>query len=86
LLLSVLVTTGNVQDRPGGKQLLTRLYKRLHLPRLKLLWADAFYCGQPFIDWVKATFGWFGKLLGANDDRKGFHVLPCRWAVERTFG
>lgn len=57
LLLLVLVTPGNVQDKPGGKQLLTRLYPRLALPRLQLLWADGGYGGQPFVDWVKATFG-----------------------------
>jgi len=86
LLLSVLVTTGNVQDKPGGKQLLTQLYQRLHLPRLKLLWADAGYRGQPFVDWVKTTFGWVWEVVKRNDDLKGFHVLPRRWVVERTFG
>ena len=86
LLLSVLVTTGNVQDKPGGKQLLTRLYQRLHLPRLKLLWADAGYRGQPFADWVKTTFGWVWEVVKRNDDLKGFHVLSRRWVVERTFG
>ena len=86
LLLSVLVTTGNVQDKPGGKQLLTQLYQRLHLPRLKLLWADAGYRGQPFADWVKTTFGWVWEVVKRNDDLKGFHVLPRRWVVERTFG
>lgn len=86
LLLSVLVTTGNVQDKPGGKQLLTQLGQRLHLPRLKLLWADAGYRGQPFADWVKTTFGWVWEVVKRNDDLKGFHVLPRRWVVERTFG
>ena len=86
LLLLVLVTTGNVQDKPGGKQLLSQLYQRLHLPRLKLLWADAGYRGQPFADWVKTSFGWVWEVVKRNDDLKGFHVLPRRWVVERTFG
>ena len=86
LLLLVLVTTGNVQDKPGGKQLLTQLRQRLQLPRLQLLWADGGYGGQPFTDWVKDTFGWIWKVVKRNDDVKGFHVLPRRWVVERTFG
>jgi len=86
LLLLVLVTTGNVQDKPGGKQLLTQLGQRLHLPRLQLLWADGGYRGQPFADWVKATFGWVWQVVKRNDEVKGFHVLPRRWVVERTFG
>lgn len=86
LLLLVLVTTGDVQDRPGGKQLLTQLDQRLQLPRLQLLWADGGYRGQPFADWVKVTFGWIWQVVKRNDDVKGFHVLPRRWVVERTFG
>lgn len=86
LLLLVLVTTGNVQDKPGGKQLLTQLRQHLPLPRLRLLWADGGYRGQPFADWVNATFGWVWQVVKRNDDVKGFHVLPRRWVVERTFG
>lgn len=86
LLLSVLVTTGDVQDKPGGQQLLTQLQQHLHLPRLKLLWADAGYWGQPFADWVKNAFGWVWQVVKRNDDVKGFQVLPRRWVVERTFG
>jgi putative transposase len=86
LLLSVLVTTGNVQDRPGGQQLLTQLQQQVRPPRLKLLWADAGYRGQSFADWVKASFGWVWQVVKRNDDVKGFHVLPRRWVVERTFG
>ena len=86
LLLSVLVTTGDVQDKPGGRQLLTQLQQHLHLPRLKLLWADAGYRGQPFADWVKNAFGWVWQVVKRNDDVKGFQVLPHRWVVERTFG
>ena len=86
LLLLIIVTAGNVQDKPGGKQLLTQLRQRLHLPRLQLLWADGGYGGQPFVDWVKATFGWIWEVVKRNADVKGFHVLPRRWVVERTFG
>lgn len=86
LLLTVLVTTANVQDKPGGKLLLTQLHQRLQLPRLQLIWADGGYGGQPFFDWVQATFGWIWQVIKRNTDVKGFYVLPRRWVVERTFG
>lgn len=86
LLLLVLVTPASVQDKPGGKQLLTRLSQRLALPRLQLLWADGGYGGQPFADWVKTTFGWIWQVVKRNQTVKGFEVLARRWVVERTFG
>jgi putative transposase len=86
LLLMVLVTTADVQDRPGAKQLLSQLQEQLALPRLKLIWADAGYGGNPFREWVKTTFGWLWEVIKRNDDRRGFYVLPRRWVVERTFG
>lgn len=85
LLLTVLVTPGNVQDKPGGRLLLTQLQQQLPLPRLKLLWADGGYRGQPFVDWVKVHFGWIWQVVKRRDDQQGFEVLPRRWVVERTF-
>ncbi len=86
LLLLVLVTAADVQDKPGGKQLLTQLKQQLSLPRLQLIWADGGYGGQPFANWVRDTFGWLWQVVKRNDDVKGFQVLPRRWVVERTFG
>lgn len=86
LLLLVLVTAANVQDKPGAKQLLAQLQERLDLPRLQLLWADGGYGGHPFAQWVKTTFGWLWQVVKRRDDTQGFHVLPRRWVVERTFG
>lgn len=86
LLLMVLVTVASVQDKPGGKLLLTQLRQRLQLPRLQLIWADGGYAGQPFVEWVKTTFGWVWEVVKRNTDVKGFEVLPRRWVVERTFG
>ena len=86
LLLLVLVTTGDVQDKPGAKQLLTQLKQKLSLPRLQLMWADGGYRGQPIIDWVQERFGWSWQVVKRNENVKGFEVLPRRWVVERTFG
>lgn len=85
-LLTVLVTPASVQDKPGGKMLLTQLRQQLSLPRLQLLWADGGYGGQPFVEWVKDTFGWLWQVIKRNDEAQGFQVLPRRWVVERTFG
>lgn len=86
LLLLVMVTTGDVQDKPGAKQLLTKLFQSVALPRLELLWADGGYGGQPFVNWVKMTFGWVWQVVKRNTAVKGFEVLARRWVVERTFG
>lgn len=86
LLLLVLVTSADVQDKPGGKQLLTKLHQKLALPRLKLLWADGGYAGQPFVTWVKEKFSWIWHVVKRNKAVKGFEVLARRWVVERTFG
>lgn len=86
LLLTVLVTAASVQDKPGGKLVLRQLQQRLQLPRLRLIWADGGYGGQPFADWVRTTFGWIWQVVKRNTDVPGFSVLPHRWVVERTFG
>lgn len=86
LLLLVLVTAGDVQDKPGAKELLSQLQQRLSLPRLQLFWADGGYGGNPFVEWVMSTFGWVWQVIKRQDDVKGFQLLPRRWVVERTFG
>jgi putative transposase len=54
-------------------------------PRLVLVWADAGYTCK-LVEWVEAVCGWILEIVKRNDDIKGFHVLPHRWVVERTFG
>lgn len=54
-------------------------------PRLALIWADGGYAGQ-LIEWVREFAAWTLEIVKRNDDLKGFHVLPRRWVVERTFG
>jgi putative transposase len=53
--------------------------------RLTLTWADGGYAGK-LIEWVKDFASWTPEIVKRNDDLKGFHVLPRRWVVERTFG
>ena len=35
---------------------------------------------------MKRECGWFLEIVHRDDDKPGFHVLPQRWIVERTFG
>lgn len=79
----IVVHTANIQDRDGAKQVLQKAKGRY--PRLKLVWADGGYAGK-LIDWVQQTCGWVLEIVKRDADLKGFHVLPRRWVVERTFG
>lgn len=85
LLLLVVVTAANVQDREGAQLLLLPLARQFR--RLRLIWADGAYAG-PLETWVRGLRKW-GKLrldiVRRPKGQKGFLVLPWRWRVERTF-
>ena len=85
LVLKVVVTAGNVQDRDGAKTLLDSLgTEETLIQRLKLIWADGSYRGE-LIAWVEDTFGWKLEIVEKPKDQTGFQALPKRWIVERTF-
>ena len=83
LLLAVLVTAANVDDRAGAKQLFTAI-KPHSWKRMKLVWADAGYQGD-LITWLKSSLTWLLSIVHKLPDQVGFEVLPKRWIVERTF-
>ncbi len=83
LLMKVIVTAGNIQDRDGAKCLLEDLTEET-MKRLKLIWADGSYRGE-LIDWVENIFGWKLQIVEKPKSQNGFQVLPKRWIVERTF-
>src|SRR3954454_22142108 len=58
LLLLVVVTAANVQDRNGAQLLLSSLAKQFR--RLRLLWADGAYAGE-LETWVRGLRKW-GKV------------------------
>jgi len=90
LVLLVVVHSASVQDRAGGLLTLQTLFRRfkrsLHNRwcRLKLIWADGAY--SSIVEQVRQQCGWKLEIVKRSDDVKGFHVLPRRWVVERTFG
>jgi putative transposase len=86
LILALMITGAQVQDRDAAKSLIGGLVKTFG--RLQIIWADGGYLGT-LVQWVKALRP-FGKLrleiVRRCDQTKGFKVLPKRWIVERTFG
>ncbi len=85
LILKVMVTAGNVQDRDGAKSLLKEISTEENaVKRLKLIWADGGYRGE-LVSWVEETLGWKLEIVEKSKDQNGFQVLPKRWIVERTF-
>jgi putative transposase len=85
LLLIVVVTAANVQDRDGAQLALRELYRRLcDSWRLQKIWADGGYRGA-LIEWVQSVLGWSLEIVEKLGDQVGFQVLPKRWIVERTF-
>jgi putative transposase len=81
-VLSVYVTSADVQDRVGAQCLLAGL--KPFVPRLKKIWADGAYAGEKLSSWCKEQGGWKLEVVERNADTEGFAVLPHRWIVERT--
>jgi putative transposase len=85
LVLLVLVTAANVQDRDGARRLLSILASQFR--RLRVIWADGAYAGT-LPSWVRGLRKW-GKvrleIVRKAKGQRGFAVVPWRWIVERTF-
>jgi len=86
LILEVAVTSAAVQDRDGARSVLGSL--RQNWSRLTQVWADGGYAGE-LVNWVwrlRPQRRVHLDIVKRNERRGGFHVLPKRWIVERTFG
>ena len=82
LVMKVLVTEGDRQDRDGAKLLLVMILGLF--PRLKKIWADGGYRGT-LVEWVKRHCQLDLEIVERDPATKGFVLLPRRWVVERTF-
>ena len=78
-----MVHSADVQDRDGAKLVFERMEDCFS--KLELIWADGGYAGK-LIDCVNSLYSWTLQIVKRSDKLKGFHVLPKRWIVERTFG
>ena len=85
LVLLVMVTAADVQDRDGARTLLSVLATQFR--RLRVIWADGGYAGA-LPGWVRGLRKW-GKvrleIVRKAKGQRGFAVVPWRWIVERTF-
>lgn len=80
LLIRVVVTAANTEDRVGLMLLLTQ-YLLSGVKRLRKLWIDGSYQAEWLRD-LKHTHKIDLEVTG--HDGQGFQVAPWRWAVERT--
>lgn len=82
LLLCVVVTAASVSDPTGARLLVSVLGgvgKKLHR-----VWVDGTYRGK-LLDWIVCHSRMRLEPVLRQEGIHGFHVLPHRWVVERTF-
>ena len=85
LLLSIYVTSADIQDWGGAQYLLAGL--KPFVPRLKKIWADGAYTGEKLAGWCEEQGEWELEIVERRSaDTEGFVLLPHRWIVERTLG
>jgi putative transposase len=82
LLLAILITGANTQDRDGARPLLQALHACF--PRICLVWADGGYAGK-LVDWATTHLALTVRIVAKLAGQTTFVVLHRRWAVERTF-
>jgi putative transposase len=87
LVLKVKVHSAGVQDRDGAKLMLWLAKMKLH--RLVIVWADQAYRGD-LAEWMWKELWCLLEIVERKKDASGhtawgFHPLPKRWVVERTF-
>ena len=85
LVLLVMITAANVQDRDAAHTLLSVLTTQFR--RLRVIWADGAYAGdlQPRVRGMRKWGKLRLEIVRKPKDRHGFAVVPWRWIVERTF-
>jgi putative transposase len=99
LVLALKVHAANISDRDGAPLLLAGTPERY--PHIRKLWTDSGYNGrfrtwaaEHLANWdVEIVKHWWTGIKGVwvGPDQEpptipsGFHVLPKRWIVERTF-
>ena len=83
-MIGLIVTPADFQDRDVAPTLL-KMACRLH-PSIAKGLGDGGYRGAATAAEVDAQAGIPLEIVKRSDVAKGFHVLPKRWIVERTFG
>jgi transposase len=81
LLVVVLVTAANIQDRDGGRMVLNNA--RMKMPSIVLVWADGGYAGK-LVAFARHYLRIAVEIVKKPEGQHTFEVLPRRWVVERT--
>ena len=76
LLVIVLITAANVQDRDGAQPALAAVRKAF--PTISLVWADGGYAGK-LVEWAKQTARIVLEIVRKPEGQRTFEVLPRRW-------
>jgi putative transposase len=86
LIIAVVVTDASTDDRQGLVALLTAYFAD-GVKRLRKIWVDGAYPAAWLDEWGRGLKRTHKIDLEATPHKegKGFHVVPWRWAVERTF-
>ena len=77
------VTTANISDQAGAKEMFTK--HRKNLGKLENVLVDGGYRGKPFAQAVDQILGATVEVVKRNQ-LHSFKVMPKRWVVERSFG
>ena len=86
LIIAVVVTAANVDDRQGFLALIDDYFAN-GVKRLRKIWVDGGYRAGWLAAWVWGLKRTHKVEMEVTDhEGKGFQVIPFRWAVERTFG
>lgn len=85
LLLGAEVAAADTPERAGARAMLESTLPSLG--SLRKLWVDGGYSGPEFSEWVRNQAPQLEvEVIKRSDELTGFHILPKRWVVERTFG
>ncbi len=82
-LIVVWVHAANVFDGKAARHVIANLFACLHT--ITKIWADSAYSGTELFDWVFIRFRCILEVVRKENGLKGFHFLPRRWVIERTF-
>ncbi len=86
LIVAIVVTAANAGDREGFIQVLTRYFSD-GVKRLRKIWVDGGYSGQPLQEWARGLKKTHKIDLEVTErSGSGFQLIRKRWVVERTFG
>ena len=101
LPIEVVVHSAGMQDRDGARLLFEKAWREGKIVRLLKVWADQSYkgfykggyCGhkESLGEWLWREHTVMLEVVERVRDENGqiamgFHVLPRRWVVERSFG